>query len=278
MSTKDGNISTPNYDLVDGIPDFRKSNWRLLNPLSYLLQDVLEMKKVVQEVMQNLIDEHVQNEHGLVGSKDVEKNLVKKDYSNLQSPWTAGKYSLATYDDGSIRLNSNGVMEVNVPYSFDAKANRQDLDSVILDDMHYLKKSPIWDESDHTIFSRKYMEDDMFSVVLKNGEAYNNLRYGTNIFFRDIEFSTPFVDDEYCVFFNTYGDGQFVFGYDKSDLMAQEEPTYDAIVSMPMILNKTNRGFTIVLPIHTYFNSLKKYNLGVPYLNRFTLTAIGRYR
>ena len=106
--------------------------------------------------------------------------------------------------------------------------------------MHYLKKSPIWDESDHTIFSRKYMEDEMFSVVLKNGEAYNNLRYGTNIFFRDIEFSTPFVDDEYCVFFNTYGDGQFVFGYDKSDLMAQEEPTYDAVVSMPMILNKTN--------------------------------------
>ena len=144
--------------------------------------------------------------------------------------------------------------------------------------MHYLKKSPIWDESDHTIFSRKYMEDDMFSAVLKNGEAYNNLRYGTNIFFRDIEFNTPFVDDEYCVFFNTYGDGQFVFGYDKSDLMAQEEPTYDAVVSMPMILNKTSKGFTIVLPIHTHFNSLRKFNIGVPYLNQFSLQAIGRYR
>lgn len=50
ISTKDNNTSIPNYDLVDGIPDFKKSNWRLLNPMSYLLQDVLEMKKVVQEV------------------------------------------------------------------------------------------------------------------------------------------------------------------------------------------------------------------------------------
>ena len=45
-----------------------------------------------------------------------------------------------------------------------------------------------------------------------------------------------------------------------------------------MMMNKRRTGFTIVLPIHTHFNSLKKYNLGVPYLNRFTLTAIGRYR
>ena len=37
VSMKDGNTSTPNYDLVDGIPSFAKSNWNLLNPMSYLL-------------------------------------------------------------------------------------------------------------------------------------------------------------------------------------------------------------------------------------------------
>ena len=73
------------------------------------------------------------------------------------------------------------------------------------------------------------------------------------------------------VFFDTYGNGDFVFGYDKSDLMAQEEPTYDAIVSMPMILNKTRYGFDIVLPIHTHFNSIQKYRIGVPWKNTFTL-------
>ena len=38
MSMKDGiNTSMPNYDLVNGVPDFSKSGWVLLNPLSYLL-------------------------------------------------------------------------------------------------------------------------------------------------------------------------------------------------------------------------------------------------
>ena len=50
-----------------------------------------------------------------------------------------------------------------------------------------------------------------------------------------------------------------------------EEPTYDAIVSMPMLMNKGKNGFDIVLPIHTYFNSLKKYNIGVPWNNKFRL-------
>lgn len=30
----------------------------------------------------------------------------------------------------------------------------------------------------------------------------------------------PFVNDEYMVFFDTYGSGEFVFGYDKNDLQA----------------------------------------------------------
>ena len=169
-------------------------------------------------------------EHGLIGAKEIDRNLVKRDYSNLQSDWNVGSHSLVRQDtttqnvlkDGFMRekISTNGVMEVQVMYGFDAKANRQELDSVILDRTYYLQKSPIWDESDHTIFSRKYMEDEMFSVVLKNGTEFNNLRRGTNIFFRDIEFKTPFLNDEYCVFFDTYGDGQFVFGYDKADIMA----------------------------------------------------------
>lgn len=105
----------------------------------------------------------------------------------------------------------------------------------------------------------------MFSVMVnprqnENGVEtatyFNNLRYGTNIFHAHIEFPTPFFDDEYCVFFDTYGYGQFVFGYDKLDIQSKEQPTYDAIVSMPMIMNKTPSGFDVVLPIHTYFNSI----------------------
>lgn len=37
VSMKDENVSIPNYDMVNGIPDFKKSGWKLLNPMSYLL-------------------------------------------------------------------------------------------------------------------------------------------------------------------------------------------------------------------------------------------------
>jgi hypothetical protein len=69
------------------------------------------------------------------------------------------------------------------------------------------------------------MEEDMFSVALdseKSGQNFNNLRYGTNVFFRKIAFPEPFANDEYCVFFDTYGPGDFVFGYDKLDLESKE--------------------------------------------------------
>lgn len=167
ISTKDGNTSIPNYDLVDGLPDFKKSNWRLLNPLSYLLQDTIGLRQIVEDVFQNLLDEHVRKDHRLTGSVDIERNLIKKDYSNLQSPWEAGKYALMTSDDGTTRIWSNGIMEHDIQYSFDARANQQDI--VIDDRRYYYQKSPIWDESDQTIFARKYVEDDLFSVVLKNG-------------------------------------------------------------------------------------------------------------
>jgi hypothetical protein len=122
-------------------------------------------------------------------------------------------------------------------------------------------------------------EEDMFSVALENGTMFNNLRYGTNVFHRRIDFGVvPFIDDEYMVFFDTYGNGEFVFGYDKTDLEGKTHPTLGAVVSMPMLMNKTRSGFTVVLPIHTHFNSLKKYNIGVPCKNRFRLQVVGRHR
>jgi len=96
ISTKKDNISVPNYELVDGIPDFTKTNWSLLNPMSYLLQNLIEMKKVVKEVFQSLLDEHVKNEHGLVQASDIGKNLLRKDYTNLTTKWDVGHYSLNT--------------------------------------------------------------------------------------------------------------------------------------------------------------------------------------
>lgn len=186
---------------------------------------------------------------------------------------------------GTVRLASNGVMEYRTRYSFDAKANQ---DLKIEDSRYYWEKSPIWDESDQTIFARKYMEDNMFSLVAhpytddngdeKYAQQFNNLRYGTNIFHKHVDFDVPFINDEYMVFFDTYGNGEFVFGYGKSDLQDKTEPTYDAVVSMPMLLNKTAKGFDIILPIHCHFNSLRKYNIGVPWNNIFTFQAIGRYR
>ena len=109
---------------------------------------------------------------------------------------------------------------------------------------------------------------------------FSQLRYGTNVFMHRVEFGAgnEFLNDEYCVFFDTYGPGMFVFGYDKADLESKTEPTYDAIVSMPMLMNKDRGGFTVVLPIHTYFNSMQKYNIGVPWENKFRLSVIGRYR
>lgn len=50
------------------------------------------------------------------------------------------------------------------------------------------------------------------------GLGFNNLRYGTNIFHKRIDFKVPFINDEYMVFFDTYGNGEFVFGYDKADI------------------------------------------------------------
>lgn len=48
ISLQSDNTTTPNYDLVNGVPDFKKSGWNLLNPMSYLLQDLIEMKKIVK--------------------------------------------------------------------------------------------------------------------------------------------------------------------------------------------------------------------------------------
>lgn len=98
------------------------------------------------------------------------------------------------------------------------------------------------------------------------------------MFKSEIEFPEPFLNDEYMVFFDTYEPGQFVFGYRKSDLQDQDEPTWDAIVSMPMLMNKTVGGFMVILPIHTHFNSMQKYNIGVPWNNQFRVQVIGRYR
>ena len=45
-----------------------------------------------------------------------------------------------------------------------------------------------------------------------------------------------------------------------------------------MLMNKTQSGFVVVLPIHTYFNSMRKFNIGVPWRNKFTMQVIGRYK
>ena len=66
-SIKDNNTSTPNYDMVDGVPNFTKTNWQLINPMSYLMQDLIGMKSIVKDVFQSIIDNHVKNEHGLIG-------------------------------------------------------------------------------------------------------------------------------------------------------------------------------------------------------------------
>lgn len=171
-------------------------------------------------------------------------------------------------------------MEYCISYSFDSKANQS---IAIEDSQYYYQKDPILDKSDMEIFSTKYSERNLFAVTVHKGDkhpgiGFNNLRYGTNIFHRRIDFNVPFINDEYMVFFDTYGNGEFVFGYDKADIQGKVEPTYDAVVSMPMLLNKTASGFDIVLPIHTYFNSIQKYNIGVPWNNVFRLQVIGRYR
>lgn len=291
ISQKDGNDSMPNYEMIDGIPNFSKTNWRLINPTSYLLQDLIELKKLVHDVFQSLLSEHVQDKHNLMDGTTIGQNLLKKDYSNLMTPWELGKHSL-TISSGVVRndegikitenKDSSGIMECFVEWEYDVKANPQDEEILMSDKRHYHQKSPIWDESDHTIFAQKYIDGDMFSVVLqKHGDQYvqfNNLRYGTNIFHKRIDFKTPFVDDQYCVFFDTYGNGEFAFGWDKQDLESKTEPTYDEIVSMPMLMNKSKGGFDIVLPIHTHFNSIRKYNIGVPWNNKFRLQAIGRFR
>ena len=138
------------------------------------------------------------------------------------------KYSVVIkeqlFDGGNTMmvLHSNGVMEYKIRYSFDMNANQQ---IRINDKRYYRQRSPIWDESDQTIFSQKYMEDTMLSVSVNknNPQQFNNLRYGTNIFHKHISFAedsekTSFMDDEYMVFFDTYGNGEFVFGYDKADI------------------------------------------------------------
>jgi hypothetical protein len=178
VSTKNGNTSMPNYTLVDGIPDFGKSNWRLMNPLSYLLQDLIGMREVVKEVFENLLKEHVEEEHGLLGSEDIASNLVKKDYSNLNATWNMGSLALGINGGGQVektdkitylcKLNSNGVMEYQIKYSFDSKANQL---IRIKDKRYYYEKSPIWDESDQSIFSQKYTEDNLFSVNVNKRET-----------------------------------------------------------------------------------------------------------
>lgn len=225
-STKDENYAVPNYDLVEGIPDFHKTNWNLLNPMSYLLQDLIEMKKVVKEVFQSLLEEHVQGQHSLAGgTKSIDSNLLKADYSNLSTSWDTGKYSLEVLENDDsrgtlVRRTSNGIMKISMKWGLDNKANHEDEGILIQGRRNYYQKSPIWDESDHTIFAKRYMEGgNMFSATVNN-LTWSNLRYGTNVFTQEIVFPSPFIDDEYMVFFDSYEYGQFVFGYDKADLAA----------------------------------------------------------
>lgn len=281
LNMEKDNKSIPNYSIVDMVPDFSNTGWRLINPMSYLLQDMIGMKAVVEEVFKNLIEWHEREDHGLVQFKDIGKNLLKKDYSNLQTTWQIGQHSLVmdveSGENGNVlkKLSSNGIMEYSIKYSFNQRANNW---LTIDDKRQYRQKSPIWDESDHTIFSQKFTEDDLFSVVAQSGSSFNNLRYGTNVFNARIDFPQPFINDEYMVFFDTYEPGQFVFGYGVSDLQEQDEPTWDAVVSLPMMMDKSSSGFSVVLPIHCHFNSIQKYNIGVPWNNEFRLQVIGRYR
>lgn len=156
---KDGNTSIPNYVMVDDgrIPDFTKTNWRLLNPTSYLLQDLIGMKEVVKDVFNGLLNKHLSEQHGITGSTDVGRNLLRKDYSNLSTGWLLGSKSVDTMDYSGIRMKSNGTMEVSIKYSFDVEANPQHFE--IADRRYFHQRSPIWDESDHSIFSSKYVED-----------------------------------------------------------------------------------------------------------------------
>lgn len=283
VSLIDNNDNIPNYDIVEHIPVFTKSKWQLINPLSYLLQNLNELRDVVLGVFKEMIDAHVKEEHGLVGSEDIVNNLVRKDYSNLQTPWEVGKYSLLNSTErisqvgwtGRKTKSTNGIMEYTIKYGFDIQVNQE---VKIKGNRYFHQRSPIWDESDDTIFSKKYIEEDMFSLALKSGQNFNNLRYGTNVFFREIALPEAFANDEYCVFFDTYGSGDFVFGYDKFDIESRNEPVYDTVISMPMLMNKSASGFTIVLPIHTYFNSMQKFNIGVPWKNQFRVQVIGRYK
>ncbi len=164
VSLKNNNDSIPNYDIVDHVPVFTKSDWQVLNPLSYLLQNLNEMRDVVLAVFDELLAKHVQDEHGFIGSENIANNLVKKNYSNLQTPWTNGKYSLVMSTEeidevgwkGRKTKSSNGIMEYNIRYGFEMAANSQGADYQIQDKRYYYQKSPIWDESDNTIFSQKY--------------------------------------------------------------------------------------------------------------------------
>ena len=124
-SMVDGNSSVPNYDLVDGIPDFSKSNWSLLNPLSYLLQDIDGLRKVAKEAFQNLLDRHVASGHGMAGARiDVSQSLLRRDFANLVTPDIPGRPTVSTVDAGGVKMLSNGTIECSVAYSFDSKANQ----------------------------------------------------------------------------------------------------------------------------------------------------------
>ena len=114
-------------------------------------------------------------------------------------------------DKSGVRMSSNGIMECDMTYKFDSEANNKKLK--ILNRKNYFQKSPIWDESDQTIFSKKYVEDDMFSVTINKtddnpyGTTFTNLRYGTNVFHATIEFPTSYINDQYMVFFDSYDYG-----------------------------------------------------------------------
>ena len=80
------------------------------------------MRVIVLDVIKQLIAKHVNDEHGLIGSKNIEHNIVKKDYSNLQTPWQLGKYSLNNSIEKINEINwsgrktksTNGIMEYNI--------------------------------------------------------------------------------------------------------------------------------------------------------------------
>jgi len=286
------NAKKPEYVFRDGFLDFSGSGWNLIHSATlYLHDDDLLLENIINEANEKGVKNHeadLRYHDGVIINSidDFDKMFLKNDLSNFttsritrddgtsENSFNEGAIASSLLsDDIYITRSSDKVIEMDVTFAFDHKAN-QDIE--ILNSRYFYQTDPVRDKSDNHIFGSYYLESTQ-RIWLKNiGTIYENIRIpGTNIFSHEIKFPVELANTEYMIFQSSYRPDQFVFAATASEISQRKYAGEQPFVSSMFFVNKTSNSVTAILPIHSHFGKYGKFVVGVPWINEFKVRIVG---